>query len=367
MKYFFGETQILKIDTTNRVFGLDLLRALAILFVFFGHGAFLYFKAYPEIYRFDLIDGVDIFFVLSGFLIGSIIIRLMERRGFSVNELKFFLLKRWIRTIPNYLWILIWIVLLSSFTNYPFKHDTISWKHFIFIQNLFYPHPGFFPEAWSLAVEEWFYLVFPISMFFLLKKLNIKRALLFSIMYMIFTSLLYKYYKSLQFEPSGYNYDVYFRKIVIARIDSIAFGVLASYIKFYYSSIFTKYKFYFLVAGLLGIWLVSNIDATKFYLIFFSSLLSFSVSLCIPWFDSLNNYPKYFGNLILYLAVISYSLYLVHLSLILIPIQSFIDLNSKYQTFIGYCLYVIISMTLATLNYRYIEFPILNWRDRKIK
>jgi peptidoglycan/LPS O-acetylase OafA/YrhL len=235
------------------------------------------------------------------------------------------------------------------------------------MQNLFYPPPRFFPEAWSLSVEEWFYICFPVIAFFAVK-VDKQKGLLLSILTLILFPLIYKYYKSFQFEVTGYNYEVYFRKIVLARIDSIAIGVLASYIKYYYNFIFTKYKYVFLAIGIASIVLVSNdFYSGNSYLIFFSFSFSLSLFFVIPWFDSLIKYPKYFGKIVLYFSVTSYSLYLIHLSLILITIQSFINLNSKTETAIGYLIYIIVCPVLALFNYNYFERPILNWRNRKVK
>lgn len=55
----------------NRIYGLDILRALAILFVVIGHGEYLMPYARYKYVNFLVFEGVSIFFVLSGFLIGE--------------------------------------------------------------------------------------------------------------------------------------------------------------------------------------------------------------------------------------------------------------------------------------------------------
>ena len=63
----------------SRIFGLDLLRAIAILFVVIGHSSILAPEHIKPIIRLITLDGVAIFFVLSGFLIGGILIRQIEK------------------------------------------------------------------------------------------------------------------------------------------------------------------------------------------------------------------------------------------------------------------------------------------------
>ena len=69
---------LLKINYSNRVYGLDIFRAIAILLVVAGHGKFILGDLVKKIPSVQLIDGVELFFVLSGFLIGSILIKKFE-------------------------------------------------------------------------------------------------------------------------------------------------------------------------------------------------------------------------------------------------------------------------------------------------
>ena len=65
-------------DYNTRVFGLDIMRALAIIFVVLEHGLMLE-KASTTFPWVKLINGVELFFVLSGFLIGGMLIRIFEK------------------------------------------------------------------------------------------------------------------------------------------------------------------------------------------------------------------------------------------------------------------------------------------------
>ena len=124
---FFNMISFLKIEINkNRIYGLDILRALAILFVVLDHSKYtlqksnsLFINEISKIYSWYLryfdFDGVSIFFVLSGFLIGSILIRSFEKEELSFKSLVNFWIKRWVRTLPAYLFVLSILVLLSYF------------------------------------------------------------------------------------------------------------------------------------------------------------------------------------------------------------------------------------------------------------
>lgn len=76
----------LKPDYDKRVFGLDLMRALAITFVVMRHGLMLE-KANTDFPWIRLINGVELFFVLSGFLIGGILIKTFNSNSFLDSKM----------------------------------------------------------------------------------------------------------------------------------------------------------------------------------------------------------------------------------------------------------------------------------------
>ena len=88
---------------TERVFGLDVMRASAILLVLLGH-ATVWFASFVPVFNIGCLGGyfgVELFFVLSGFLIGSILLRWLIDPG-STTTLFDFWRRRWLRTLPNY-------------------------------------------------------------------------------------------------------------------------------------------------------------------------------------------------------------------------------------------------------------------------
>ncbi|MCW3122725.1 MAG: hypothetical protein JWQ38_2217 [Flavipsychrobacter sp.] len=147
--------------------GLDTIRAFAIIFVLLGHwgmpfgtkmsiGNFLKTKLIP-----DGTFGVDLFFVLSGFLITGILLQIKAetKQGEQLQSIKAFFMRRILRIFPVYYLTIIGLLIINyagvrehagyylTFTSNILIYRTQNW--------------GFIPHTWSLAVEEQFYLVWP--------------------------------------------------------------------------------------------------------------------------------------------------------------------------------------------------------------
>ena len=133
----------------QRNFGLDLARALAITMVFLSHG----------VTALDTLGvGVDLFFVLSGFLIGRIYLRAQADAHESPGTftLGSFWSARWLRTLPPYLAALALFALAQPI----FHNNPVHPDYLLFLQN-YLGMAGFGP-SWSLCVEEHFYLALPL-------------------------------------------------------------------------------------------------------------------------------------------------------------------------------------------------------------
>jgi peptidoglycan/LPS O-acetylase OafA/YrhL len=138
---------------------LDLLRAVAVLSVVLYH--LLQWSPFDPPWLDGIAHygayGVDLFFILSGFLIGSIYWR--EERDAGQVQLMRFLKRRWLRTIPPYLGAL----LLAWGAVWYARGEVFDWRYLLFLQN-YGPELPYFLVSWSLCVEEHFYLVVPLLM-----------------------------------------------------------------------------------------------------------------------------------------------------------------------------------------------------------
>jgi peptidoglycan/LPS O-acetylase OafA/YrhL len=155
-------------STPTRHHGLDTLRALAIVVVMFYH--LTIFGELPDrilpVTYFGWM-GVDLFFVLSGFLIGQQVFRPYRNGGqFSILD---FYRRRAFRILPAYLAVLMLYVLVPVWRESP--RLAPLWKFLTFTMNFgvsFDRHA--FSHAWSLCVEEHFYLILPLLVVLLMRR-----------------------------------------------------------------------------------------------------------------------------------------------------------------------------------------------------
>jgi peptidoglycan/LPS O-acetylase OafA/YrhL len=146
--------------TSVRSNGLDTLRALAILLVFLNHEAFRSQNSVLLVVQAVGWIGVDLFFVMSGYLIANQVL-VGAKRGEELSLAAFYA-RRAFRTWPAY-----WVVLACYFLFPSWMGGNTPpplWRFLTFTQNFNLPTGTAFSHAWSLCVEEQFYLVLPLAM-----------------------------------------------------------------------------------------------------------------------------------------------------------------------------------------------------------
>ena len=371
--------KFLKIDIdSKRIFGLDILRAFAILFVIYQHAGNYVPTKLKATYNLFVLDGVSIFFVLSGFLIGRILIQLIEQPSFNTKSLFKFWKRRWLRTLPNYFLILLLLIVLNLIFTDGFTLSSVK-NYFIFSQNLNLPHPSFFPEAWSLSIEEWFYFITPIGLFILIKrlKLNAKQSILILTISIVIVAMLIRYYKFTAYNITSHgDWDLLLRKQVVTRLDSIIFGVIGAYFQYYYLKHWIKHKHLFFTIGiaLLALTKVLGFLDLKpvngmYNCVFSFSVFAAAILFLLPYLSSIKHGKGRLSSFFSYTSVISYAIYILHLSVIQFWIidnidWSLLDINYKLLSAIKYSLFILLTFGLSTLLYKYFELPMMNLRDK---
>jgi peptidoglycan/LPS O-acetylase OafA/YrhL len=163
------------LDTSSaREPGLDLMRAIAILWVMLWHVHWvLHLSLLSGAGNYGWM-GVDVFFVLSGYLIGSQLLRPYTRG--SQPSLGGFYLRRAFRVLPAYLAVLLLYFVVPGFREAPGISPV--WQFLTFTENyrIDYLHDPAFSHVWSLCVEEHFYLVLPLLVLLLMRRPSFYKA-----------------------------------------------------------------------------------------------------------------------------------------------------------------------------------------------
>jgi len=368
------------LSSKGRVFGLDFMRAFAISLVLWQHLIILVpqeLRFYFKFYDWLNFEGVSIFFVLSGYLITRIILRDFSRLN-KVVFLDFlnFWLRRWFRTLPAYFFVLL-ILIYFDYNNWENR-----WSFFSFTSNFISSlENGFFRVAWSLAVEEWYYIIFPVILWFFLQKKSLKNSTLITlIILVVFSNLL----RIRAFFDDGFDSVYDLRQIVVYRLDAIAMGGVLAWISFYNKTLFEKIRKPFVL--LFFIFLILN-PVLKYFFKYPHSLMKFNLEalnaiLTLPFLSSINlKFRKgkgtkfYFSSLVTVLSKISYSLYLVHASIVLWGIVRYIQNEKIIDSFFRFevvrllliVTFIVLSVILSLILYFAIEEPFMKIRDRVTK
>jgi peptidoglycan/LPS O-acetylase OafA/YrhL len=362
----------------KRVYGLDILRAYAIFLTLIGHAALLMpmrFQMFQYRY-FLLVDAVNLFFVLSGFLIGRILIRDFENEHLHFKTLMHFWSRRWLRTLPAYFFVLSMLAWLNQV-----QSKRMLLKYGLFIQNFNTPHPIWFVEAWSLSIEEWFYLLTPLFVFIAIKtfRMTTYSAFLSIACAAIIAFPLYRLYKFYQVYPFGdFNaWGFLFRMQVSTRLDGIMYGVVAACIYKYHRNIWNRYKNISLIIGICLLWLMRTLqyhyvlkdtyNGSFFASVFSLSFSCFGAMLILPFFENIKLGKGRLWRFVTFLSVISYSLYLVNFAFVSISVMPHMPhwgLSGNVYLAVRYIAALMLSIGLACILYITVEHPFLYLRSK---
>ena len=370
----------LTIDLNKRIPGLDIARAIAISLVVFSHSLWIsdfFPPAISWLMQLSGTIGVEIFFIISGFLIGKIVLRMLENENFSFSEIMVFLKRRWFRTLPNYYLILFVNVFLwyLIYNQIPEK----LYLYFVYLQNLTQTSPDFYRISWSLAVEQFSYIIGPFSLLLLVKLFpKVKRRYFFLVvsLFMIVLFLGVRlYFNSIHELTSIVDWNESLRKVTIYRLDAIYYG----FVLFYFYSrnhISGKWSLIFFQIGLLGVFTLHVLifalgiqaqDYPLFFNVFYLPLNSITICLTIPFLISIKLRNSYFLKFVTFLSLISYSIYLLHYTVILHSMKVlFPSDNLKGFPLLTYTFsYWVLVVLLSYLLYRFFEKPMTNLREVK--
>lgn len=335
---------------------IDGLRAFSVFFVIGYH-------AFPEVFKAGFI-GVDIFFVISGFLISSIIISNLENKSFYFLD---FYIRRIKRIFPALILILSVCFVFGWFALFPIEFKQLG-KHIAgsagFIANyILWDEAGYFDNTantkpllhiWSLGIEEQFYLFWPLILWFIFR---IRINFFWSLIFLILISFSFNIF------VSKYDSVASFYSPLTRCWELLTGSFLALIIINQEKNIFYKLNSNFLsIFGFLLIFLA-------FFLISdgssFSGLLALlpvvgSFFIILAGNKALINRIVLSNKILVWFGLISFPLYLWHW-----PLISFATIVESHFPNINYrAISIIISIFLSWITYKFLETPI---RSNKLK
>lgn len=361
--------------------GLDGIRAIAILLVFFLHADYVYIGWV----------GVQLFFVLSGFLITDILLRMKETES-GKDFFKKFYGRRFLRIFPlYYLYLAVMLVVTAILLNIGYRANYMqlfqsqSPYAFVYGYNLFNASAAYTGESrlighlWSLSTEEQFYIFWPLILFLTPKK-HLKKlffaAVLFGPLFRLGITALFR------FTDPSFLYDnmgVVIYVLPFSQVDAFALGALITQFDFPKA----KQQFFVLLALLPVVGLATQyystgtLDTTSalgflfplkydlkqiwgyFYLNYLFALLIYLVVKEKMFLRILDT------KVMRYLGKISYGLYVYHYAVIwfVSRIRDF-GIAEPIAKPLTLVLSAIVTFLLAHFSFKYFEKPILDLKDK---
>ena len=397
---------------------IDGLRALSVYFVIVFHCFYFTARLLPKDMLFGFIDsvpsyltwvwhgdkGVDIFFVISGFLVGGIIFREYEKHG--KIHLKKFYFRRIFRIVPVYILALMLFMLVDP------GNAKYVWANLLFINNFLPASWLLAPHSWSISVEVQFYLIFPLFFLYVLRPGSKKIFLLFLVFILasviraalllqepdLYTTPIYVNFLNLGGNPGRFAEVIYGN--LYTRFGPLILGVLLAYLHTHHHHKVSSFVsnnvalstviFFF---GLIALIVTSNIpyhNPASFYsknyntdinlLMIATNRNLFSLGVTIILFFCL--YPigitkpvKRFlsSKLLLPIAKTSYSIYLFHAPVLVIAAVMVHGLDVKpadvsvASLITTSVLTLFLSWLLSVLVYISLEKPAIDWNKNREK
>ena len=355
----------------GRLLSLDVLRAVAILLVL-GH----HFPV-PHLQEAPLLDGigqgwhlggwigVDLFFVLSGFLVSGLLFG--EHRRHGVIRYGRFLARRGFKIYPAFYALIAATVVLRLAT------EGEIWWRALFDESLFIQNygPRLWVHTWSLAVEEHFYLLLPGALFLVLRSAGgrpdpFARLLpALGILAVAVLALRVGTAWRTPFDPDTHLFPTHL------RVDSLTFGVVLAYAYNYHHERFLSFGRRHFVALLLGgvallapAFVFDVIDTPYLFTFGLTELYLGSGMLLVALVA--RPLPRSrVTSAMGYCGMYSYSIYLWHM-----PVRELVDrvlvkrLPGWAPEATAFLLFVLLSVGQGILAARLIEYPVLRLRDR---
>lgn len=338
---------------------LDVLRGIAILLVIGRHNQQAvetagFFAPIARFIRETGWVGVDLFFVLSGYLVGGLLMKEIQRTG----RLDFtrFVLRRGFKIWPSYIALI--LVAYAGWT-IPVKPDWQWWPAFTHLVSYGDPLKQPRGHLWSLSIEEAFYLLLPylLLLFLHVRKSSIHDLPMLAALVIIVEPIL----RYIAYDGRHSWLDVYF--MTHLRLDGLFLGVLLAYCSHFRPHIWAKLTarpLLMIAAGLLLLlpeFLSTPIDSGPFVVTWGLSFLAFGFACILCGFMGLRPFTGWTARIVAFIGFYSYSIYVWHTD-----VREFLPKSLPWPSFMLY--FAALSIAVGVFLGAVIEFPCLRLRDR---
>ena len=330
-----------------RLSSLDAVRGLAAFSVAVPH-YFLFRGSDNKILEFMSVVAVEVFFVLSGVVLAAQLTHCVETGSF--RDVKVFYIRRWMRTLPPFIIVLLGMAIL---TGNVFSGDFFAYLFFVRNFERVREANDFFMVAWSLAVEEWFYFIFPVFLVLVTRRAPaVVAGVAFLVLFLIAKIV------TMVFFPEIFAMG---RRVILLRMDSICVGFLLSFVLMRLAG--SRLALAFAVAPLclvsfLLTWWASQVGSVIVYAyaapVFAGCLITLAVG-AEPLFAR-----SWIAAFAAFLASISYMVYLSHTILITVISPRLAGTNEWAQ----FAIYLVTLVAFCWASYAYMESRILKARPK---
>jgi len=355
----------------KRAIGPDILRGIAILLVMSWH---MPWAEYPPLFQ-HIKDfgwlGVDIFFVLSGYLIGTELLKPVQAG--QMPDLRVFYLKRAFRILPVF-----WLI-LALYVLFPVLQERESlsplWRYLTFTLNfgLNAKTFGTFTHAWSLCVEEHFYLILP-ALVVILRRFRIPWPAVSLATAVLVGGMVMRHHIWSVWHATGGDGVAFFTWLYYPsynRLDGLLIGVSMAALRLFYPVAWTRFARPLLTLPLAVLCLgltgymnqINGVMLGETGSIIFYPLFSLGIAALLATLLETEHYmqPARWSGLG-YIAAISYSLYLSHKIVIHLDDQF---LPKAWMTgWSQIAIYYITSIAVAAVLYLTVERSFMRIRNR---
>ena len=361
-------------EAPRHAFGLDLARAVAVCSVLVAHGS-LFYAGPDSPARYLLIvfgvAGVEIFFALSGFLVGRQLLLVAEGRASAWR----FMQRRWWRTLPNYY---LFLAVNAALAWWVWDRAGPDARFLVFAQSLAAPaRSDFFPESWSLAIEEWFYLLAAAGFALAAMARLSARTLGIGLLAIVVAGPLVRYgVQSIAALPM----DAGIRKVSLLRLDALVFGLGCAWLERHRPRVFDSAAGAAipLAAAILLALCATALARLSRELAFFEvpadargrwlgallfSALPLAAALCLPALSRWATWRSPLAIAVRKISEWSYAIYLTHFPTLLTLLAVWpVPPGHAWQLGARTALWLLVAVATAAAIYRWYEHPLTMMR-----